>query len=34
MASIDITKRNLIKTIDAMKKNIEKFKKAKDDAES
>ena len=33
MASVDITKRNLIKTINAMKKNIEKFKKAKNDIE-
>jgi hypothetical protein len=33
MANVDIIKRNLVKTIDAMKKNIEKFKKAKDDAE-
>ena len=29
MASVDTIKRDLIKTIDAMKKNIEKFKKAK-----
>mgnify|MGYP003664950302 CR=1 FL=1 len=33
MASVDTIKRNLVKTIDAMKKNIEKFKKAKNDIE-
>ena len=33
MAKVDKIQRDLIRTIDAMKKNIEKFKKAKDDAE-
>ena len=33
MASVDIIKRNLVRTIDAMKKNIEKFKKAKTDTD-
>ena len=31
--NVDTIKRRLVKTIDAMKKNIEKFKKAKDDKE-
>ena len=33
MANIDSIKRDLVKTIDAMKKNIEKFKKAKNENE-
>jgi UDP-glucose 6-dehydrogenase len=33
MAKVDTIKRDLVKTIDAMKKNIEKFKKAKNERE-
>ena len=32
MAKVDTIQRDLVKTIDTMKKNLEKFKKAKDAA--
>ena len=31
MASVDTIKRDIVKTIDAMKKNLEKYKNAKDE---